>query len=145
MVKEFNQNKSRNETDAAPPKTENVFFGKIKRMRHSIAGLALFSLVVLHFVSQFTIFKIENPQTEAPVFKPEIVAENKPVADAEKIIQEEEPETTQAVKTSNPTEPNFVQPKPKPAPARVVIKKKEPPRETRAERLRRAERILTGV
>ena len=108
---------------------------------NAIAIAGIFILIVLHFVSQFTIFKVETAQN-APV-RAEIVPapENQQVAEI-KVV--EETKNLEAVETVERVTPVVAQPKSKPAPVRVSPKKKEP-RETRAERLRRAERILTGV
>lgn len=117
--------------------------------RPLFVGAAIFVVLVLHFaVSQFIAFDSEKNSSVS-----ELIVK-KPVE-----IKPEYKEPEMIVKTSaDTTQIKTVEPKPeqKSAPKqqkvvkqfvikRIVIERKEQPRETRAERLRRAEKILTGV
>lgn len=143
-MKKFNQNKIR-ANRVSKSNTQTLFLSKATRKHNTLAIAAIFFLIVLHFVSQFTFFKadnfkVENPQAEKPFLAIE-KAENEQIAE---IKIRDEAKNPDIAATANPTT-TVVQPKPKiTPPARIMIKKKEP-RESRAERLRRAERILTGV
>lgn len=129
---------------------------KIKR-HELIAGAAIFLFVLLHFVSPFIFVSNENPSNEITSLQTEKFEKIEKIEDkrsapveteykAEYKIEnkaEVKPESAKTIKPPAPvTQKVAAQPKIAPRPA---IKKKEPPRESRAERLRRAEKILTGV
>lgn len=125
--KRFHQNQIR--TDKA---------GRL-RVRPLLTGAAIFAIIVLHFASQFVFFQSEKIVSETEAVDKEIVEvkrENEPGAE---IRTEYEAKNSDAERV-----PDAVSSEPKLVPSRAVIKKKEP-RESKAERLRRAERILTGI
>jgi hypothetical protein len=112
-----------------------TLLAKLPKKPPTKLGAAVFALVVLHFVSQFVFFQSEKqtPQienepgieikTEYEAKTPEVIT--MPDADIPAVVKPEIETTTPSRKT--------------------MIKKKEQPRESTAERLRRAERILTGA
>jgi hypothetical protein len=113
--------------------------GRLVKRHELIAGAAIFLFILLHFVSPFIFIRDKNLSNEITSLK----TENKQSAPIE---TEPETESAEIVKMPVPVLP-VVRPesaKPKIA-ARTLPKKKELPRESRAERLRRAEKILTGV
>jgi hypothetical protein len=133
-------------------------------LRPLLAGAAILTVVVFHSFSQLTF--LQNEISEREVASPKI--KNEPAAAATEI-----PPTEFAAKRANkielprttvagePVLPKTATAPPvrpaereKAVPARaalpaaaaaIVIRKKEPARESRAARLRRAERILTGI
>ncbi len=114
-----------------------------------IIGLFIMTIAVTHFALQMNFIQKENLQSvETAVgieknFETE-VEKNSPA----KQIIEIAPEQVEVKKVEVITLPEYVKPAPRQrketVPAPKPVKKKEV-RETRAERLRRAERILTGV
>lgn len=114
-----------------------------------LIGLFIMTIAVTHFALQINFIqkeKLETIETAVEVernIQPEIKTLAKPVIEIE-------PEQYEVKKVEVITIPEFVKPAPRrqkeaaPAPVKSVRKKKEI-HETRAERLRRAERILTGV
>jgi type IV secretory pathway VirB10-like protein len=112
--------------------------------RHYTKGIAaIFAVIILHFVSQFIFLQSEKTALETEAINHQSV-EIKPESEPAREIETESAATeTETVTRPSAVQP-VVQPEPKIEPARVVIKKKEP-RESRTERLRRAERLLTGV
>ena len=102
-----------------------------------VGGAAISALIVLHFVSQFIFFQNEDVQNEniSPKTENEQIVEIKP---------EYEPAKPDVVTIPKPTAPIIAQPERKAASFRKVAKKK-PRGESKAERLRRAERLLTGA
>lgn len=111
-------------------------------VRPSLGAMAIFALIIIHFASQFIFFRNEKPslntgsineqsvevKTENEAKKPDII----------KTPGDDEEET--AVATAPPNN----QPEPRFAPSRAIIRKKES-RESKSERLRRLEKVLTGV
>jgi hypothetical protein len=134
-------------------------------LRPLLAGAAILTVVVFHSFSQLTF--LQNEISEREVASPKI--KNEPAAAATEIPPTEFaakrankielPRTTVAGEPALPKAATATAPPVRPAerekavPARaalpaaaaVVIRKKEPARESRAARLRRAERILTGI
>ncbi|HEX8639417.1 MAG TPA: hypothetical protein VF692_15210 [Pyrinomonadaceae bacterium] len=95
-------------------------------------------MIVLHFVSQFIFFPSEKFQND--------VTSVKTKAEESVKIKAEYDTSSSDIKATAVSAPPVVPPKPKiVAPPLKIIKKKEPARESRAERLRRAEKILTGA
>lgn len=128
-----------------------------KPNRKFVIGATLVVLAILHFTfSRFIAIEIEKDSTEIEAVNLQ-PAQNaaKPEIAAPEIIKDNKPETTEIIKTSDPAEPiRKAQPRkvdPKIETGRetqketTIVKKKPTPRETRAERLRRTERMLTGV
>jgi hypothetical protein len=114
------------------------FLSKLtQRFPAKVGGAAISALIVLHFVSQFIFFQNEDVQNEniSPKTENEQIVEIKP---------EYEPAKPDIVTIPKPTAPIIAQPERKAAPFRKVAKKK-PRGESKAERLRRAERLLTGA
>ena len=140
-MKKYNQNTNQpNETGKSniqPP-----FISKPTRKLYIKAGAVIFAIIILHFVSQFIFIQNEKLESEitSAVTEPEQSVES--IKSAE-IKTEAKTKNVEIVKAPVPAAPT-VQPEPKIAPSRTILKKKET-RESRAERLRRAERILTGV
>lgn len=142
-MKRFNRNEIRANDGESNIRPQSK--GNFTQRHYTRAGAAIFAIIILHFVSQFIFFQDEktSPRTEAINHRSvEIEPEIEPIAEfqTESVAKKPSP----AAKMPKVAAP-VVQPELKPAPAaRVVIKKKEP-RESRAERLRRAEKLLTGV
>lgn len=105
-----------------------------------LIGAAIFTVLVTHFaVSQFIAFKSENDSSVSELINKQPitiapVAENKP---AETVAE------TNVVSTIERREEPKVESKR--AVEKETINRKPAARETKAERLRRAERILTGI
>ena len=119
------------------------FFNKLtQKLPTKVGGAAISALVVLHFVSQFIFF--QNDYVRDEIAPPEIKREQ--IVEVKEITLE--PETVKPDVVINPEQgfdaPIIVQPESKEDSPLKTVKKKQP-RETKAERLRRAERLLTGV
>jgi hypothetical protein len=149
-MKGFNQNRTRaNDGGAGKLRLRRLFFsGGTPAQRHyTRAGAAIFVIIILHFVSQFIFFQSEKvlPETEEALNRQSVElkpAENKPeISKPESAVTAKKPEAA-AINITDAAP--IVQPQPASATPRTVIKKKET-RESRAERLRRAERLLTGI
>jgi type IV secretory pathway VirB10-like protein len=141
-MKIFNQNQRR-ANEAGEANIRPSVWRKLTRRNNTIAGAAILAVIVLHFVSQFIFFPSQKPAPEIEAMSRqsvEIKAENEPVAEIE---IESEPKKPEIVTMPEKAPPN-AQPEIRIAPSQTLIRKKEP-RESKAERLRRAERLLTGV
>lgn len=135
-MKKDNQNQTETMEDGQLD-ARQLFLNKPTRRHYTGAGAAILLVIVLHLAAQIVFFKSENPESEITSAKieNEQSVEIKPEYEAKKSVVVEMPA---------PVSP-IVQPQPKKiAPALPVVKKKEP-RESKVERLRRAEKILTGV
>lgn len=122
---------------------------KLTLNHYTIAGAGIFAVIVLHFVFQFAFIQSENFRSALVSIQPEpmrgksleIKIEDNASKSDKNInnINEEasKMEIGVSTKTAAPQQPKIV-------PSKTVEKKKEP-RENRAERLRRVEKILTGV
>lgn len=106
-------------------------------------GAAIFAIIVLHFVSQSVLFHDNNSYAKVEVAP---VAEVKPAFESRKVETVNAPApVVPVVKTE------IVQPEPKtiaPQPAskkKIEMRETKDARQTRAERLRYAEKILTGI
>lgn len=125
------------------------FLRKLTPNHYTIAGAAIFAIIVLHFVFQFTFIQSENFRSALISIQPEPIREKsleikieENTSKLDKNIKKVDGnvskiETINSPKTVAPQQPKII-------PSKTVVEKKEP-RETRAERLRRAEKILTGV
>lgn len=113
------------------------FSSKLTRRRKIKIGTAIFVIVILHFVSQFIFFRSENFQSG------KISSETANEQNVE-IKTEYEAKNLENTVTPEIVSPIVVEPASKNAPVPTVVKKKEQ-RESKAERLRHAERILTGA
>ncbi len=118
------------------------------------------AIVVLHFAFQFSFIQSENFRLLQSLTKnwqfgqTENVAENTSVPEITKADEEEKVKAESVKKEVRTAKPitikkrqtsTSVQKRTRPEPTQNVIKRKAPQPETRAERLRRAEKILTGA
>ena len=140
------------------------FLKKAGQKHYWIASGAIVAIMIFHFVFQFSFIqnesfrKMQNLPNIGQLNIPEQVAENIEIpemneseAAEEPEMEEAKPETEVATKSAKPEikKPRTVSP-PAQNPSKSVrprknIKRNVPQPETRAERLRRAEKILTGV
>jgi hypothetical protein len=137
----INQNQIRT-NKSGDSETRRSFLDWLTRGNRKAAGAAVLAVIVLHFASQFAFFRSEEPlpTTETVNIQiPEIKPENDLNIEAETEYQTSAP----TVKISKSVK-STIRPESKTASTRAVIKKREP-RESRTARLRRAEKILTGV
>ncbi|MGI8669021.1 MAG: hypothetical protein ACR2J3_04135 [Aridibacter sp.] len=142
---------------------ESLSLKKQRKRNYAIASGAIFAIIVFHFVFQFSFIQSENFRTVKKLTKTVLFDENEQiaentvvpeinVAEVEKAKEEINSETRIEYKIKQPAiiqKPQFtpppVQSRRKTAPSPIVIKRKVPQPETRAEQLRRAEKILTGA
>lgn len=145
-MKRFNRNEIR--ANVGESNIRPQLKGKSAQRHYTRAGAAIFAIIILHFVSQFIFFQDEkiSPRTEAinhrsVEIEPAIQPQSEPIAEfkTEPVAKKPLP-----AKMPKAVAPPVVQPERKPAPSRAIVRKKET-RESRAERLRRAEKLLTGV
>lgn len=141
---EFNQKRrSADESSVAQP--DNSFAGKSGKKRYKLAA-AIFAVFVLQFVWQFSFIQSENLRRvenslkniqleDLPV---EIKTDDKPV-EVKTDYAEKKSEIKNPAKNILP----IAFPQPENKPVREIIKPKTS-RETKTERLRRAEKLLTG-
>lgn len=116
-------------------------------IRPSLAGAAILAVIVLHFVvSQFISFESRKESSVAEVIsQPDIEisteyeAKKLDVAVAPKVVQAA-PVTSISQSEANDDEVEL-----KRETVKQPLARKKEPRESRAERLRRAEKLLTGV
>ena len=122
------------------------FLNKLTLNHYTIAGAAIFAIIVVHFVLQFTFIQSENFRSALTSIPPEPIKEKSveinPINDEIKAINE--PLKLDIVTIPKTAAPTVRSPQRKILTPQTIVKKKEP-RESRAERLRRAEKILTGV
>jgi len=120
---------------------------KVRKLRVQpvITGTAIFAIIIVHFVSQTSFFRNENfiSKQNSPKIENEQSTETKTQYGAKSLDVKPMPDKA-TLKTAPDEVTPSVSPKPKIVPSNAVIKKREPG-ESKAERLRRAERILTGV
>ncbi|HSK72855.1 MAG TPA: hypothetical protein VK892_14230 [Pyrinomonadaceae bacterium] len=115
------------------------FLSKLTLNHYTIAGAAIFAIIVVHFVLQFTFIQSENFRSALISIPPEPIKEK-----SVEIKTINEPIKLDIVTIPKTAAPTVSPPQRKILTPQTVVKKKEP-RESRAERLRRAEKILTGV
>jgi CheY-like chemotaxis protein len=114
--------------------------------RPLLISAAIFIVCVIHFVSQVTFFQKENTLTKQETLQIETQqsskanTQNQQSYETEKQYEAKTLDIETKIEKAIPVTP----PKTKIVPSRIGLKKQER-RETRAERLRRAERVLTGV
>lgn len=142
-MKRFNQNRKQT-SNIGESNIRPLFLSKLTRRNNTIAGAAILAVIVLHFVSQFVFFQSEKPafKNEA-ISQPiaEIKSENDSRIEIETEFEAKKPDVAEVPDAAvSPT----VQPEPGTVAPSRIVKKKET-RETRAERLRRAEKFLTGI
>jgi hypothetical protein len=149
-MKKFNQNKI--QADGVSESNSRLTVLKKTTKKHqTTAIIAIFSLIVLHFVSQFFFFGAGSSTIENSSVSVEPVAiENQQIAEVKIEKETAEVKVKKEIKDLDVvTTPKTIEPIAKPQPkaatlSRPLVKRKEP-RETRAERLRRVERSLTGI
>lgn len=116
-----------------------AFFGMIFKRRNEMSVAAIFAIGILHFVFQLSFIRSEKPQLdEAPVKIEQVreqTVETKPIEFEAKKVNIVLPEKT--VPTVRRRQPEIV-------PSKTHFRKKDAD-ETRTARLRRAEKILTGI
>lgn len=141
-MKKFNQHQIQ-AIETGEARTQKAFFGKSGQKHKVKIVAAIIAVIVLHSILQFVFFRGEELFLKAEIVSgkiTEIKSEKKQSVEATSEIAMKKPDI---VKMPDAPAQN-VQPEPKIVRSRVVIKKKEP-RLSEAQRLRRAERILTGV
>ena len=136
-MKRFDQNQ-RQTSEASESHIRPSFLNELAQKHRNKFGAAIFAIIALHFISQFVFFQSDNSQIEENLPK----IENEQTVEIKTENQPSEPDIVAKPETT--AAPTIVQPERKIAPPQTLIKKKEP-RESRAERLRRAEKLLTGV
>jgi hypothetical protein len=119
------------------------FFGWLTQGNRKAAGAAILAVMVLHFASQFAFFESEEPLPTHEAVNIQI-PENNPEIDLDLGTETQQFQIAAPTLTTPKTVTPTVRPEAKIAPSKMVIRKREP-RESRTARLRRAERILTGV
>ncbi len=137
------------------------FLKRTGKRNYAIASGAIFAIIVFHFVFQFSFIQSENfrslqnltltgqfndtRQIAENIVVPEInkaeEEDEKPKVKIKTEYQTKKPDVTKKPEITPPP----IQSRRKTAPVRTIIKRKVPQPETRAEQLRRAERILTGA
>ncbi|HEX8250089.1 MAG TPA: hypothetical protein VF599_18085 [Pyrinomonadaceae bacterium] len=150
-MKRFNQNSIPASDQSGESNIRPSLLNKPAQRHYTRAGTAIFAIIILHFVSQFIFFQGEKIAPEIEAIKRQSVEiqpqqpQNEQIAQIEIESAAKKPEAITGRRKAIPAA--VTQPKPAAAiaPARAVTKKKEPRGESRAERLRRAERLLTGV
>jgi serine/threonine protein kinase len=138
-------------SDAAAAPAGASFIRRQTEKHYNKAWVTIVAIVVLHFVLQFTFIQSENYQNTLSLTEAEQISHQNAV-----VSPEQKPRKPEVVKDpelfkepSIVTMPDVLKTETAPPPRRVVparsvIRDREP-RETKAQRLRRAERILTGI
>jgi DNA-binding response OmpR family regulator len=143
----INNQTSRKKYNQNQIQTDNVNKSGIRPLL--ISG-AIFTVCVIHFISQITFFQRENILTKEDFPRTEnqqsvkTETRNQQSLKTEKQYEAINDAKTLDIETKIGKVASDVAPKTKIVPSRIGMKKQER-RESRAERLRRAERILTGV
>lgn len=127
--------------------------GRMSGKRYKILFAGILAITVVHFVMQMSFIKIENSHSAELTARIEDLKSNDSSVETKQPdgkIVDIKPEEYEVRKVKVVTMPENVQPVTRrqpeivPPPSRTQTKKKAV-RETRAERLRRAEKFLTGV
>ena len=128
--------------EIAPTDDRSAFSKVVFRRRNAIAVAAILAIGILHFAFQMSFIQRENK--ENPYASEMVVAPSK-VVERSIVIASSEFEMNEAddVKREKAA-PAFKQARIETAPSKMPSKKNDFA-ETRAERLRRAEKILTGI
>lgn len=124
---------------------QNSFLKRLASRNYLIIGAAIVVIAVAQFVLQIAFIQKENlraVETSASDIKPL----DQPVFEKEKnpVAEEYQPEKTNVPMNAPKAVKTVVRRRVEVAPTRITPKKREV-RETRAERLRRAEKLLTGI
>jgi hypothetical protein len=135
--------------NAGAVEVQRPFSGKVFKWRNAVAVAAILAIGVFHFVFQMSFIRREvsenRPAVEAPPVKSETLkSEPVSVAPVETNLKEFDVKKIDAALPPRRSVPEIRQRPADIAPVKPPSKKKEGV-ETRAERLRRAERILTGI
>lgn len=124
---------------------QNLFLKRIARKHYIIVGTSILGITVIHFVLQLSFIQTENLQvieTSVKNIKPvEQTADNKDEEFDAKEYKTKKINNITALKTVKPV----VRRQPETAPPPRISPRKKVNRESRAARLRHAEKILTGV
>jgi len=123
----------------------NSLSGRIFNLRNAVLTAAILAVGVLHFAFQMSFIQTEVGKNLPPVKQvPPVKSEPARVAAVENLPAEVEVKKADAVLPAKNVRTNKSRLAVETAPAKPQTKRREAG-ETRAERLRRAERILTGV
>ena len=137
--------------DLSNAQPENSFSAKPKTKHYKLAATAIFAIFVLQFVWQFSFIQSEKVRNVEKTLN-EIQLEELPAKIIEKSVEvktvfvERKAEILISPKNAMPIvyrQPAIKLTQPENKPTQAEIKKK-PSRETKMERLRRAEQLLTG-
>lgn len=130
---------------------KNLSLKKIARKHYIIVGAAILVITVTHFVLQLSFIQTKNLQVTEDLQVIETPIENVKL-DKQTVDNKEEEfvaKEYKVKKTKEITAPKTVKPivrrQPETAPPLRILSGKKVNRESRAARLRRAEKILTGV
>lgn len=142
----FSQKQRQSNEPVSQPARLSFFSKLAQRFPAKVGGAAISALIVLHFVSQFIFFQNENVQDEIapPKIEIEQVVENEQFVEMKPEYVPAKPDAVTMSSKPHVAPPAAALPGRKAAPLPKTVKKKQP-RESRAARLRRAEKILTGV
>lgn len=141
----------RNTTILKPVKVEKSLSKKIFNWRNAVPVAAILAIGVLHFAFQMSVIRPEvsenHPVVEVPPVKlePARALSSEAVPAAPVAIEPKRTETSAPQKTAQRVKPRQLEAAPASAPARQPVMRKKEAVESRAERLRRAERLLTGI
>jgi eukaryotic-like serine/threonine-protein kinase len=145
LKEESNQNPVQTaELNNEPPYSVS---GKSGRKRYKIAGAAIFAILVLHSVWQFSFIQSENLRAAEAELKtiqleklPVPVKKDKPPVEVKPVYEAKKSDVVISPKAVQPA--TYRQSEIKPAPP---TPKKKAVSESKSERLRRAEKLLTGM
>lgn len=135
-------------TDKITGEPQNFNARKPGHKRYKIAGAAIFAILVLHTIWQFSFIQSENlraAEAELETIKPEKlpvpIKESEPPVKVNSVYQAKKSDVVISPKTVQPAA--YRQSETKIAPPPML--KKKPVVESKSERLRRAEKLLTGM
>ncbi len=138
QIKDTSINRNLIQADEIDKSDIGSSFSSLLVQRHqTIAGATIFAIIIILFISQFIFFQSENHQNE-------IISAKIENEQSDEVKTGYEARELDIVTMPVPPVKPIVKREPRTVPVRTVIKKKEL-RNSKAGRLRRAERILTGV
>jgi hypothetical protein len=127
---------------------ENASFKELFKWRSELAFVAILAIAILHFAFQFSFIRSENSENSRAAEFPVKIEQPLPQVVEIKPAEIEAKKQFETKKITSVKPPKSVVPirqqRTEAAPSKPLLKKKVPV-ESRAARLRRAERILTGV
>jgi hypothetical protein len=127
---------------------EKSFSKKIFNWRNAVPVAAILAIGVLHFALQISVIRPEVSENHTALEIPPVKVEPAralPLEAVPAVVEIKKPGVAAAPqKTVSRVKPRQLESAPSIAPTKPVVRKKEAG-ETRAERLRRAERLLTGI